>query len=117
MRQEVIVASSTVIRRISTSLEVLAIFLAVLGLVFRSTLYWSIPVSGNEAYGLADVLELLIAVILLGICLIGVLMSLALSSKPRLQPRIQSIQLLVICLVSFGSYWFIHPLMPRLLGP
>ncbi len=47
--------------------EYTALGLSVIGLAFRSTLYWLIPVVPGEPAGLGDVIELLIQFLLFGI--------------------------------------------------
>jgi len=53
-----------------------ALIIAVLGLIYRSTVYWIIPVVDGEPYGLGDILDFGFAVLLILIAGFTLLLSL-----------------------------------------
>lgn len=102
-------------KRFSVSLEIAVVALAVLALLFRATLYWLIPVAEGEPYGLADVLDFALMVLLFitsSLCAgVGVWLSIR---GDELAQRLAFRPVLVgIC--SFVIYYLIYPHVPRLL--
>lgn len=91
--------------------------LALLGLAYRATLYWRVPVAPGDAHGLVDVIDLGLGVVLFLTCSIGGLLALSGLIYPRLLGATQGVRLMLACLASFGAYWLLHPHMPRLIGP
>lgn len=102
-------------KRLSTILEFATVALAILALVFRATLYWLIPVAEGEPYGLGDVLDFGLMILLFlvsSVCAsFGVLLSIR---GDGLEQRLAFRPVLVgIC--SFVVYYLVHPQVPRLL--
>lgn len=103
-----------IIRRIYQVLAFAPLIILVLAFLFRATLYWSIPVADGEPKGGGDVLELLLFMLLLGSCLLCLLFSCVMAVFPKIRNKTDSIKLLVIGLGVPLVFWFLHPLIPRL---
>ncbi len=107
--------SAVAMHRISVSLEIASVGLAILGLLYRATLYWQIPVASGEPYGLGDVLDLgfmvLLFVVAAGCAATGVW----LSASGDAAARRLAFRPVLIGILSFVIYYFVHPAVPRLL--
>jgi hypothetical protein len=91
------------------------IVIALLGLVFRSTLYWLFPVVDGEPYGLGDILDFgffLLLVLVSVLTLIASLIQLIVWRSIYLKPSIKAI---VTSIGSMVIYYNIHAFIPRLL--
>ena len=102
-------------KRLSVILEIAAVLLASLALLFRATLYWLIPVAEGEPYGLGDILEFGLMILLFvvgGLCAgLGVVLS---AKGDGVEQRLAFRPVLVgIC--SFVIYYLVYPYVPRLL--
>lgn len=85
--------------------------LATVGLSFRGTLYWMLPVLPGEPYGLGDVMELSFFFLLLGTALLVLLSGVALLLFKELGLASRAVGMAVtVPLV----YFLLHPLVPRL---
>ena len=104
-----------IIRRIYQVLAIVPFVILVLALLFRATLYWSIPVADGEPKGGGDILEVLLFLILLGSCLLSILFSAFIAVVPKIRNHTYSMKLLLIGIVVPLVYWFIHPWVPRLI--
>lgn len=94
----------------STTLILLVIF----GLIFRATLYWTLAVTPGEAYGIADVLELVIYFTILGMAGLNIILGLLMFMAPAWRDiRLGTISL-IISLVMPPLYFMLHTLVPRL---
>ena len=86
-----------------------AIVFAIAGLAFRSLVWASWPPSGDDPYGAADILELLIWFALLAASGVCALCGLMLACLP---PR--TFRLLAAGIAVPVGYFFLHPLVPAL---
>ncbi len=91
--------------------EYIALGLSVIGLVFRSTLYWLIPVVTGESAGLGDVIELLILYSLFGISILLIVSGLILAFFNEVKPAFIAI---AVGLLSPFLYCVIHSCVPKL---
>ena len=103
-----------IVRRIYQILAITPLVILVLALLFRSTLYWSIPVADGEPIGGGDILEGILFIILLASCLLSISFAIFISIIPKIRNNSYSIRLLIIAIVVPLVFWFIHPFVPRL---
>jgi hypothetical protein len=102
-------------KKVSVTLEIVTVALAILALVFRATLYWLIPGAPGEAYRLGDVLDFGLMVLLFftgAVCAgLGVVLSMR---GNELEQRL-AFRPVLIGICSFVIYYLVHPHVPRLL--
>lgn len=104
-----------VTRGSASIVQVLAVSLAILGVVYRATYYWKIPVAPGEPYGVGDVIDFFFAVLVLmaaGTCLA---LGFVLLVFPRLQGRRQAVRAILVGVGSVVGYYVLHGIVPRLL--
>lgn len=94
---------------------VASVMLAISGLIYRSTVYWTFPVVEGEPYGFGDVLDFGFFFIL-ALCVfftfVAALIQLGFGpsdSKPH------SLKAVAVGIMSFVIYYNVHSIMPRLL--
>ena len=102
-------------RRIYKTLAVAPVVILVLAFIFRATLYWSFSVADGEPKGGGDIIEIFLFLLLLGSCLLSILYAVLIALVPRLRNHLYSINLLVIGILIPVIFWFLHPIIPRLL--
>ncbi len=90
----------------------LALGLAGFGLIFRSTLYWHIPVEPGESAGLGDILELMFYFTLLGFGAFLLVSSAVLLILKKNRPGLRAAGLGFLAPL---IYHILHSYMPRLL--
>jgi hypothetical protein len=100
-----------------TSVLVACAALAFAGLLFRSTVYWAIPVQPGDAYGFGDVLDLLLYFAVTGMALVATALGLLLVVATSLGNRRLGLWLAAVGLGCIVAYQPLHSLMPRLVGP
>lgn len=88
-----------------------AVTLTIIGLAFRSTLYWLIPVMPDEPVGLGDIIELIILYALFGIGIFLIVASALLVMFKKINPALKAAS---IGLLSPLFYYIIHSYMPKL---
>ncbi len=93
----------------------LPIAITFIGLVFRSTLYWSFSVAQGEPYGSGDIIEMLLALLLILSSFLGLIYTLILLLVPKYRHYFRALKLAVICISSPICYYFLHALMPKLM--
>lgn len=98
--------------RVSNYVSFVLVALAVAGLVFRATLYWRLPVNPNEAYGVADVLELLVFGVMLSLSAVSTVLALILGVMRRYRV---AIRVFVIAVITPMVFYLLHPLVPKLI--
>lgn len=103
------------IKGLAATLEVAAVVIAVAGLVFRSTFYWTLGPGPGEAYGRGDVLEFLFALVLFLVCALCAAAGVAISFMGTIEDRRLAYRAVLIGILSFIGYEFLHDQMPRLL--
>lgn len=96
--------------RILIALELIALITA---LLFRATLYWHLPLAPNTAYGIADVLELVLALAIVVLAALSFLSGISLLAlKPIRNPRLGGAALLCALLCP-SAYWILHPIVAQ----
>ena len=103
------------IARYSARLEVVVVSLAIGALVYRATLYWLLPVKAGEPYGLGDVVDFAIGMLLFFISLLCSAAAVALSMKSQGQNQHLAFRPAVVGITTFVVYYFLHPHVPRLM--
>ena len=103
-----------VTRRIYKTLIVSPLMILVLAFIFRATFYWSFPVVDGEPIGMGDVIELLLFYLLLGSCFLSISYAILIVIIPRLRNLSYSFHLLLIGILVPFAFWFLQPLIPRL---
>ena len=83
--------------------------------LFRSTLYWSMPVADGEPKGGGDVIEIFIFLLLLGFSLLGLFYAFLLAAIPKIRNFNYASKLAAAAFVTPVLFWFIHPHIPRLM--
>jgi len=101
-------------RRIYQTLAVTPLVIMVLAFIFRATLYWSFSVADGEPKGGGDVIEIILFLLLLGTCFLSILYAALLVVVPKLRNKSYSINLLIIGILVPLAFWFVHPLIPKL---
>jgi len=104
------------VHRLAKIIASVGIMLAVLGLLFRATVYWKIPVSPSEPYGLSDVIELFWFVALLVLAGITIMFSAVIAFVPQLKNTRLAFILFFAAVLSPTVYYLIHPFVPRIVG-
>ena len=109
------------------SLIVLCPALVVLGLCFRGTLYWRLPVTPGDPYGIADILELGLGFLLIGLSFTSALLGTLLLIFRHWGLSRLGLFLVLVGVVSPTAYFLLHPsvakissragLTPRSSGP
>jgi hypothetical protein len=105
---------ATAAERVGRFALVICLALALFGLIFRSTLYWKIPVEPGDPYGFGDVLEYLVWIALLVAALFSGAWGVMLTIVKGLGHRVLGMWLIAVSLGSVVGYRFLHGLMPRL---
>ncbi len=88
-------------------LLLIPLVLYVLGIIFRQTLYWKLPVAPGDAYGIADILEVIFFFLILLACGIDFIFGLVLIFKKSTATEI-GIIFLVWSLILGVSYSPVH---------
>ena len=104
------------VHRLAQVIASVGIVLAVLGLLYRATVYWKIPVSPGDPYGLGDVIELFWFVALLVLAGITLMFSAVIAFVPQLRNARLAFMLFLAAVLSPTAYYLIHPFVPRIVG-
>ena len=91
------------------------VLLVLFGLIFRATLYWTLPISPGEPFGLADILELFIYFTILGMAGLLILFALLMLTVPAWRNIRLAIIALIVSLIMPPLYFMLHAVVPRLL--
>lgn len=84
------------------------VLLVVMGLLFRATLYWSLPVAPGESAGVGDLIELLFYFIILSLS--GLVMCLAVvSACLNKHQQWSNLGLFIVGLMMPFVYYLLHP--------
>jgi len=103
-----------VVRRIYKTLVVIPVVLLLVALLFRATLYWSIPVADDEPYGGGDILEIILFLLIILFSLAAALYATILAVVPKLREKKYILRLLLVGALVPMLYFILHPLMPKL---
>jgi len=102
------------VHRLAQAIAGFGIVLAFLGLLYRATVYWKIPVSPGDPYGFGDVIELFWFVALLLLAGITLMFSAVIAFVPQLRNPRLAFMLFLAAVLSPTAYYIIHPFVPRL---
>lgn len=92
----------------------LAMAMALGALLFRATLYWVIPVTDGEPYGLADVIDFGLGLVLFLVCTVCAATGVLLSFRQDPEEHRLAFRPVLVGILSFLAYYFLHPHVPRL---
>lgn len=102
------------LKRLASPLQIAAVTLALLGLGYRATLYWTLPTGDEGAPGLGPVVDFSLAMLLFLVCAgcatVGV--GIALWGEPRDKPV--AYRAFFVGVLSFLGYDLLYPYVPRL---
>jgi len=101
-------------RKLAIALVAIQCTLVCGGLLYRATVYESIPVAPGDPYGLGDVLELLLYFILIGSSALTLLTALVLSVVPSLRNWRAVAALIGAGLLALPVYFLLHSYAARL---
>jgi len=93
-----------------------SLFLAITGLLFRATLYWTYPAAEADKFGTGDLIDFIFVSVLFLVVALTFGLSIVLNMKqehPNVPENIKSISISVF---SFLGYYFIHPYVPNVLS-
>ncbi|WP_221797604.1 hypothetical protein [Oceanobacter mangrovi] len=82
------------------------------GLLFRATHYQRIPVVNNEPYGAGDVIDLLFALVVMGLCALLLLLSMVTLLFKQYR---QAARKLLVGVAATLAYFWLHSHVPALL--
>lgn len=102
------------VQRLAVALVAIQCSLVFGGLLYRATVYESIPVAPGDPYGLGDVLELLLYFVLLGSSALTLLTALLLSVVPSLRNWRAVAALIGAGLLALPVYFLLHTYAARL---
>jgi len=103
------------VHRLAQVLAGFVIVLAFLGLLYRATVYWKIPVSAGDPYGFGDVIELFWFVAILLLAGVTLMFSAVIAFVPQIRNARLAFMLFLAAILSPTAYYIIHPFVPRLL--
>jgi len=89
-------------------LVAMAVLLPIFALLYRSTLYWKIPVAPGDPYGLGDIIDAgfgLLVVAGSGLALIGAVVTLVV---PRYRSARNAVILAAVGVVATVGYFWLH---------
>lgn len=104
------------IKKISIGLQVTAVVVAVTGLMYRSTLYWSLSGETAKPYGIADIVDFAFALVLFLVASLCTVSGVAISLMADIADKGLAYRAVLVGMLSFFSYEFLHGQMPRLLS-
>jgi hypothetical protein len=102
------------LRRAAHALEVGAVALAIIALLFRATWYWHLPPVEGQGYGTGDVVDFAFALGLFLVCGTCAASGVALALQGTRDPA-AAWRPAVVGMTAFAVYQFLHPHVPRLL--
>lgn len=103
------------ILRVSRALERATLGLALAALVFRASWYWQLPAPPGAAYGRGDVIDFTLGLLLFFLAALTATSGLMLALHgPRAEAG-AAWRPPVVGMTTFTVYYFLHPLVPRLL--
>jgi len=103
------------LKKLSFYLEISALVLALGALLFRATLYWVIPVAEGEPYGLGNLIDFALAMALFVLGVTCAAAGVWLSFRKDPDDHRLAFRPVLVGIVSFVGYYFLHPHVPKLL--
>ena len=107
--------SYATVQRAARLLEVASVALAIAALLYRATVYWSFAPAPGEPYGLGDIIDFALALLLFLVCGLCAAAGLASSMSGDGSEQHLAFRPAVIGITSFVAYYLLHPHVPRLL--
>jgi uncharacterized membrane protein YhaH (DUF805 family) len=86
----------------------------VLGLIYRSTLYWNIPVEPGEPYGYGDVLDGLFGLMVLALFGVTTVLAVVGLIVPRFRDFGRAARAEALTILACFGYFYIHSNLHRL---
>ncbi len=103
------------VQRVARVLEAIAVSLAVAALLYRATVYWQFPPAPGEPYGVGDIIDFALGMLLFLVCGLCAAAGVAASMSGDGSKQQLAFRPAVIGITSFVVYYFLHPHIPRLL--
>ena len=103
------------VQRAARVLEATAVSLAIGALLYRATAYWLFIPAPGEPYGVGDVIDFALAMLLFAVCGLCAAAGVASSMSGDGKEQHLAFRPAVIGITSFVVYYFLHPHVPRLL--
>ena len=103
------------IQRAARVLEIAAVSLAIIALLYRATVYWQLPPPPGEPYGPGDIIDFAFAMLLFLVCGLCAAAGVASSMSGDGSEQHLAFRPAVIGITSFVGYYLLHPHIPRLL--
>ena len=91
------------------------LLLVLFGLIFRATFYWTLPINPGDAYGIADVLELVIYFAILAMAALTMLFAVLMLIVPAWRDIRIAIISLIVSLIMPPLYFMLHSFVPKLM--
>ena len=103
------------VQRAARVLEAAAVSLAIGALLYRATVYWRFTLAPGEPYGVGDIIDFALAMLLFLVCGLCAAAGVAASMSGDGTQQHLAFRPAVIGMTSFVVYYFLHPHVPRLL--
>lgn len=103
------------VKKISTGLQTAAIGIAALGLLYRATVYWTLALEPGAAYGVRDIVDFLFALALFLVCTLCTVSGVAISVMGDTADKGLAFRAVLVGILSFMTYEFLHDHLPRLM--
>ena len=108
------VPQSSRLKRLSTQLEIGVVALTLATLLYRMTLYWLLPAAAEQAYGTRDLIDFGLGMALFLLCGLCAAVGVALSFRAEPDDHRLAFRPVLVGILCFVAYYFIHPYLPRL---
>lgn len=103
------------VKKLSRGLEIAAVGIAVSGLLFHATYYWRLGPEAGEPYGTGDIVDFLFALVLFLVCSLCTVSGVLISAMGQTEDKGQAFRAVLVGILSFLGYEFLHGQMPRLM--
>lgn len=103
------------VKTIAMGLQTAAIGIAALGLLYRATVYWTLPLAPGAAYGARDIVDFLFALGLFLVCTLCTVAGVAISIMGGTADKGLAFRAVLVGVLSFMTYEFLHDHLPRLM--
>ncbi len=90
------------------------VLMVLFGLIFRATLYWTLPVEPGEPVGVGDILELVIYFTILALAGLNIILALLTLMVPNWRDVRLAIIALIVSLVMPPLFFMLHSIVPKL---
>jgi hypothetical protein len=103
------------VKKLSAGLEIGAVTIAVAGLLFRATFYWTLQPEPGKAYGTGAVLDFVFALALFLVCTLCTVSGVVISFMGVAEDKRLAYRAALVGILSFVGYEFLHGHLPRLM--